>query len=77
MTVYTYDQSRGWFWGSGTTTVDSKVSQDPYARYYPYFMGWSWLNPGWNFVLVRMGNDSYQAGTCDANLAVDYAYIAN
>lgn len=74
MTTYVYDQARGWFYGTGSYGIDSKFAYDG-ARYFPYYVGSTWMNAGWNWVSVVMSNDSYVAGYCDANLTVDYVNL--
>lgn len=74
MQTFLYNGNQGWYWWSNVLTVSDQVSYNP-TRYFPYWTGTTWVNAGWNFVLVRMGNDSYVAGYCDANLAVDYAIM--
>jgi len=75
MTTYAYDQSRGWYYGTGSYGVSSTLAYDPNARYYPYYVGSTWMNGGWNWISVVMSNDSYVANYCDANLVVDYVNI--
>jgi hypothetical protein len=75
MTTYAYDQSRGWYYGTGSYGINSNLTYDPNARYFPYYVGSTWMNAGWNWVSVVMSNDSYVANYCDANLVVDYVNI--
>ena len=75
MTTYVYDQVRGWFYGTGSYGINSNLTYDPNARYFPYYVGSTWMNAGWNWVSVVMSNDSYVAGYCDANLTVDYVNV--
>lgn len=74
MQPFIYNQAQNaWTWWANPSTITSQLAGDG-PRYFPYFFGSTYVSPGWNYLLIRMGNDS-ATSSCDANLAVDYAEI--